>query len=207
MKPSHPDHYFSIGCGRCKLGGTPNCKVHAWSTPLQTLREILLNTNTQEELKWGVPCYTVNGKNLFILSAFKEYISINFFKGSLISDPKNLLTKPGEGTQGGRQLRFTSTEEILKNKTVLLDMVRAAIDIEQKGLKVKPKEISQDDYPEELLISFESNPELSDAFHRLTPGRQRGYLIYFNSAKQSKTKASRIEKSIPKILLGKGQME
>ena len=207
MKPSHPDHYFSVGCGRCKLGGTPNCKVHAWSTPLQTLREILLTTNTQEELKWGVPCYTVNGKNLFILSAFKEYVSINFFKGSLISDPENLLTKPGEDTQGGRQLRFTSTEEILKNKSVILDMVHDAIEIEQKRLKVKPKEISQDDYPEELLTAFESNLELSDAFHRLTPGRQRGYLIYFNSAKQSKTKASRIEKSIPKILLGKGQME
>ena len=207
MRPHNTDEYFLSGCGRCKLGGTPQCKVHRWSEELALMREIILSTSVSEELKWSTPCYTSNGKNLFILAAFKDYMAINFFKGSLLNDPNNLLTKPGEETQGGRQMRFTETSEIKKQQTEIIRMINETIQIEKDGKKVESKTVNEADYPEELLQILNEQPELKRAFDTLTPGRKRGYLIHFGSAKQSKTRTSRIEKCIPKILKGKGYME
>jgi uncharacterized protein YdeI (YjbR/CyaY-like superfamily) len=207
MKPRNTDEYFVSGCGRCKLGGTPQCKVHRWSEELALTREIILSTVVNEELKWSTPCYTSGEKNLFILAAFKDYMAINFFKGSLLSDPQELLTKPGEETQGGRQMRFTNTLDIQRNQLEIIRMINESIQIEKDGKKVESKTINESDYPEELLNILNEQSELKRAFDTLTPGRKRGYLIHFTSAKQSKTRTSRIQKCIPKILKGKGFME
>ncbi|MGB1094468.1 MAG: YdeI/OmpD-associated family protein [Bacteroidia bacterium] len=207
MKPHNTDEYFLSGCGRCKLGGTPQCKVHRWSEELALMREIILSTSVSEELKWSTPCYTSEGKNLFILTAFKEYMAINFFKGSLLNDPNNLLTKPGEETQDGRQMRFTETLAIEKHQTEIIRMINETIQIEKDGKKVESKTVNEADYLEELLQILNEQPELKRAFDTLTPGRKRSYLIHFGSAKQSKTRTSRIEKCTPKILKGKGYME
>lgn len=207
MRPQNTDEYFLSGCGRCKLGGTPQCKVHRWSDELALMREIILSTSVNEELKWSTPCYTSEGKNLFILAAFKDYMAINFFKGSLLNDPNNLLIKPGEETQGGRQIRFKETLAIEQHQTEIIRMINETIQIEKDGKKVESKTVNEADYPEELLHILNEQPELKRAFDTLTPGRKRGYLIHFGSAKQSKTRTSRIEKCIPKILKGKGYME
>ena len=134
-------------------------------------------------------------------------MAINFFKGSLLNDPNNLLTKPVEETQGGRQMRFTETLAIEKHQTEIIRMINETIQIEKDGKKVESKTVNEADYPEELLQILNEKPELKRAFNTLTPGRKRSYLIHFGSAKQSKTRTSRIEKCIPKILKGKGYME
>ncbi|MDF2156349.1 YdeI/OmpD-associated family protein [Algoriphagus sp. CAU 1675] len=201
------DLYFIEGCGRCKLGGTPQCKVHTWEDELQELRSIILETGLNEELKWSVPCYTFQGKNLLLLAAFKEYCALSFFKGSLLKDEKKLLHQPGENSQATRQFRFTQLGEIQEMESILKAYIQEAKELEKAGLKVDFKEKKALVFPDELLQKFEENPVLKRAFEALTPGRQRAYTLYFSAAKQSKTRASRIEKCIPQIFEGKGLNE
>lgn len=197
------DNYLLEGCGRCSLGGTPECKVHQWISELELLRMIVLDCGLTEESKWGVPCYTYRGSNVLIVSAFKDYCSISFFKGSLLSDPKEILEKPGENSQAARLLKFTNTGAIKALEVHIKNYIYEAIEVEQAGLKVNFKKTSEP-IPEELEKRFADDPILKTAFESLTPGRQRGYLLYFSAPKQSKTRASRIEKSIGKILNGEG---
>jgi len=198
------DLYFIDGCGRCALGGTPQCKVNTWKKELKLLRTIILSCGLNEESKWGTPCYTFQNKNILILAAFKEYCSINFFKGSLLSDAKEILTKPGENSQAGRLLRFTNVKDIIKLESIIKTYIHEAIEIEKAGLKVKFKKATEFAIPEEFQTALNKNPALKSAFYKLTPGRQRGYLLHFSAPKQSKTRDARIEKCTKQILSGKG---
>jgi uncharacterized protein YdeI (YjbR/CyaY-like superfamily) len=201
------DKYITDGCGRCSYFGTPKCKVHTWEIELVQLRRIILDSGLTEEYKWSQPCYTFQKKNILIMTAFKEYCALNFFKGALLKDIRGILIKPGENTQSGRQIRFTSVKEIRKLEPVLKAYILEAIEVEKKGLKVELKNSTDYKIPDELQKKFEENPKLKSAFEKLTPGRQRAYILYFTQPKQSKTRESRIEKYIPKILSGKGLLD
>jgi uncharacterized protein YdeI (YjbR/CyaY-like superfamily) len=198
------DAYFAQGCGRCSLFDTPQCRVHLWQEEMQTLRSILLNAGLKEERKWGNPCYTLNGKNIVMLGAFKEYCSLGFFKGSLLHDPKELLVAAGENSQASRQLRYTSVKNIMRDKKNIEALIGEAIKIEREGKKVVFKSVNEFPMPDELKQKFEDDPAFEKAFHALTPGRQRGYLLYFSDPKQSATRISRIEKYEDQILRGEG---
>lgn len=197
------DDYLSEGCGRCSLGGTPQCKVHQWTDELKLLRNIVLDCGLTEELKWGVPCYTFQNNNVAIVSALKGYSAISFFKGALLQDTHGLLDKPGENTQAARLIKFTNTEDILKMESILKAYLYEAIEVEKVGLTVNFKK-NPEPVPEEFQKVLDQQPELKTAFEALTPGRQRGYILYFSAPKQSKTRVSRIEKYSAKILNGEG---
>ncbi len=197
------DNYLLAGCGRCPLGGTADCKVHTWTSELKLLREMVLDCGLTEESKWGAPCYTFKRKNILMVSALKEYCCISFFKGSLLSDDKKLLGKPGPNSQAARLFKFKSTDEINKNKRDIIAYIFESIEIENSGLKVTFKK-NPEPIPEELTAKFEEDHFLKNAFEALTPGRQRGYILYFSQPKQAKTRVSRIEKSVPMILSGIG---
>jgi uncharacterized protein YdeI (YjbR/CyaY-like superfamily) len=197
------DDYFVVGCGRCSLGGTPECKVHTWVNELSLLRKWILECGLTETCKWGVPCYTHNGKNVMMISAFKEYCTLSFFKGALIPNPNGLLTKPGERTQAGRILKITDIEFLKILESEVKAFIQSAIQIEEEGREV-PKTKEPEPYPEELLERMNDDPNFKNAFESLTPGRQRGYLIYFTQAKQAKTRFARIDKCTPMILKGVG---
>lgn len=198
------DLYLRDGCGRCPLGGTPACKVHNWQAELNLLRKIVLDSGLTEELKWKVPCYTFEGHNVAIVSAFNDYASISFFKGALLNDPQGILAKPGENSQAARIIRFTTLKAIRELKPTLKAFIQDAIQVEQSGLKVVFKAKNELVIPEELERKFQSLPALRHAFTALTPGRQRGYVLFFSAAKQSKTRESRIDKCVPQILEGRG---
>ncbi|UZR96101.1 YdeI/OmpD-associated family protein [Chondrinema litorale] len=198
------DSYFAVGCGRCLLGGTPDCKVHNWQEEMEHLRTIILSCALTEEVKWGVPCYTFQSKNVLILSAFKEYCSINFFKGALLKDPKSILQKPGENTQAARLIKFTKVQQVIDLEETIKTYILEAIEIEKAGLTVDFKKKNEIEYPEELQDKLNEDTELKKAFEALTPGRQRGYIIYFSQPTQAKTRVSRIEKCAVKIFEGKG---
>nr|WP_274436510.1 YdeI/OmpD-associated family protein [Alicyclobacillus sp. ALC3] len=188
---------------RCKLGGTPNCKVHNWEEELKILRAILLDCGLTEELKWSLPCYTYQKRNIVMMTAFKDYCSLNFMKGSLLKDTHGILVMPGENTQVGRQIRFTNAQDIAMMEPILKEYILEAIEVEKSGVKptVKKKPVP---IPEELQEKLNDIPALKTAFEALTPGRQRAYILYFSAPKQAKTRESRIEKCIQKILDGKG---
>lgn len=198
------DIYFAAGCGRCPLGNTPDCKVNKWRGELEMLREIILDCGLKEELKWGVPVYTFEKNNILLIGAFKEYCVISFFKGALLKDAGGILIKPGENTQAGRVIRFTAVREIIELEPVLKAYIHEAVEVEKAGLKVEFKKTSEFTIPEEFQNKLDENPALKTAFDALTPGRRRGYLLYFSAPKQSKTRESRVERQMPQILIGKG---
>lgn len=197
------DKYLIDGCMRCPLGATPDCKVNNWPEELEKLRMIVLDCGLTEELKWGVPCYTFQKSNVLIISAFKEYCSLNFFKGALLKDAHRILEKPGENTQAGRLVKFTNIKQIVDLEPVLKEYIYEAVEAEKAGLKVNTKK-NPEPIPEELQNKFAEIPTLKTAFDALTPGRQRAYILHFSAPKQSKTRVSRIEKCMEKILAGKG---
>lgn len=198
------DRYLTEGCGRCPLGGTPACKVHDWQKELAMLRKIVLECGLIEELKWKVPCYTFEGRNVAIVSAFKDHASVSFFKGALLEDSEGILEKPGENSQAARVIRFTSVSAVRELATVLKEYVRKAIQVEQSGLQVDFKAKDELVIPEELERKFDKLPALRTAWDALTPGRQRGYVLYISAAKQAKTREARIEKVTPTIFEGRG---
>lgn len=197
------DHYLSEGCGRCPLGGTADCKVHRWPAELKKLRSILLGSGLTEELKWGVPCYTYQNKNIVILSALRGHCAFSFLKGVLLKDPHQVLEKPGPNSQSDRVIKFTSVQQILAMEEILKTYIAEAIEVEKAGLKVTFKQ-NPEPIPVELQEKFEEDPYFKTSFETLTPGRQRGYILYFSQAIQSGTRVSRIEKCVPKILKGEG---
>lgn len=197
------DNYLLEGCGRCPLGGTPDCKVHQWTSALQLLRRIVLDCGLTEESKWGVPCYTFQQKNVLMVSALKDQCSISFFKGSLLRDQKNLLVKPGPNSQAVRLFKFRHINEIEAIEKDIKTYILESIEVEKAGLKV-PFIKNPEPIPEELDVKLEQDPALKTAFEALTPGRQRGYILYFSQPKQSKTRMARIEKCTPMILTGLG---
>lgn len=198
------DQYLSEGCGRCALGNTPRCKVNAWKDELRTLRRIALESGLDEESKWGVPCYTTGGGNVAIVAAFKEYCAVSFFKGALLADPEGILIAPTENSQADRQIRYTSLSEIEETESVLKAYLAEAAALERSGARVEFKKVSEFAVPEEFQTILDSDPALAKAFESLTPGRRKGYLLHFAGAKQSKTRQTRIEKCVPRIMAGKG---
>lgn len=179
-------------------------KAEKWREAIGKLREIVLGMGLSEELKWGCPCYTYQQSNIVLIHVFKEYCALLFFKGALLYDTHGLLVQQTENVQSARQIRFTSVWEIINQKTILKAYIYEAIEVEKAGLKVVLKETKEYPIPEEFQKKLDEAPALKTAFEALTPGRQRGYLLHFSSAKQPKTRDSRVEKSIPQILDGKG---
>ena len=175
-----------------------------WQEEYEKLRTIILDCGLTEELKWGCPCYTFQKQNIVLIHGFKEYCALLFFKGALLKDPKSILIQQTENVQAARQIRFTNVREILKSKNTLKVYIKEAIELEKAGLKVSLKKTSEFKIPDEFKTKLGEVPGLKKAFGGLTPGRQRGYLLYFSQPKQSKTREARIEKSVPHILKGKG---
>jgi uncharacterized protein YdeI (YjbR/CyaY-like superfamily) len=200
----HADTYFTDGCGRCSKGGTPACKVNTWAAELAALRTLVLEAGLTEECKWGVPCYTFNGGNVVLIHSFKEYCALLFIKGALLKNPKGILIQQTENVQGGRQLRFTDVQDIEALKSTIKAYLQEAIAVEKAGLKVDMKATAEFTVPEEFQAKLDASPALKTAFEALTPGRQRAYLLHFAGAKQSATRAARVEKYMPQILNGKG---
>ena len=204
MKTSTVDQYLIQGCMRCSLGNTPDCKVHTWAQELKLLRDIISETELNEEVKWSQPCYTYNDKNVLIMAAFKNYAFISFFKGSLLEDKAGLLHSPGENSQAARQFRFTSADQVVKLEPMIKAYIHEAIELEKAGKKVPFKKDTHHEIPDELQDKFTDDPAFEQAFLSLTPGRQRGYILHFSGAKQSATRISRIEKQMDRIFEGKG---
>jgi uncharacterized protein YdeI (YjbR/CyaY-like superfamily) len=174
-----------------------------WQQEFRKLRSIALESGLTEELKWRLPCYTLEGGNIAIIQGFKNYCALMFFKGALLADPQGLLVGPGS-SQAGRQFRFTSVREIAEAEPVLKAFIREAIKVEKAGLGVKLKNTGDYTVPAEFQSKMKQIPALKAAFATLTPGRQRAYIHYFSQPKQSKTRESRVEKSVPRILKRKG---
>lgn len=199
------DKYLIDGCMRCKYGATPQCKVNNWKEELIALRQIAQESGLTEELKWGVPVYTLKGKNVITVSALKNYCSIGFFKGVLLTDPYNILSQQGN-LQSNRLVRFTSLDQIIELNEVLKAYIKEAIDIEEKGKKVEFKK-NPEPLPQELQHAFDDDPEFQAAFYALTPGRQRGYIISFSQPKQAQTRQARINKYRQQIINGLGLLD
>ena len=179
-------------------------KNKRWQAELEKLRTIVLDCGLTEDVKWKSPCYMFEDSNIVLIHVFKEYCALLFFKGALLKDPIGILIQQTKNTQAARQIRFTHVDEIDELEPLLKAYIQEAIDVEKAGLEVNFKETSDFDMPEEFQKKLDENPALKTAFEALTPGRQRGYLLYFSTAKQSKTRASRVEKCIPQIFDGKG---
>ncbi len=175
-----------------------------WKEAYAKLRTIALDSGLTEELKWGHPCYTLKGKNVFLMHGFKDYCALLFHKGALLKDDHRILVQQTENVQGPRQIRFTSVKEIMKMSPVLRAYMQEAIVVEEAGLKVPLKKTTEFAMPEEFAAKLKAMPALKKAFHALTPGRQRGYLLHFASATQARTREARIAKHIDRILAGKG---
>ncbi|HOY12918.1 MAG TPA: DUF1801 domain-containing protein [Saprospiraceae bacterium] len=196
------DKYLVDGCMRCKYGGTPQCKVNFWREELETLRQIVLETGLIEEIKWGVPVYTHNEKNILSVAALKDYATIGFFKGVLLTDNHKILKQQGN-MQSDRIIPFTNVKDINEWTDVLKSYIIEAIAIEESGKKVEFKQ-NLEPIPDELLQVFEEDLVYKKAFFALTTGRQRGYIIYFSQPKQSPTRLGRIAKYRQQILDGVG---
>lgn len=179
-------------------------KDKKWQEETKKLRAICLDCGLVEELKWGVPCYTYHKKNIVLIHDFKEYCALLFFKGALLKDPAGILIQQTKNVQAARQIRFTGLTEITKMEKTLKAYIFEAMEVEKAGLKVSLKKVKEFDVPDEFQSKLKKFPALKTAFYSLTPGRQRGYLLYFSSAKQSKTREARIEKYTPQIMSGKG---
>ena len=179
-------------------------RVTTWHEELVQLRALVLECELTEELKWGQPCYTYQGRNVLLIHGFKEYCALLFFNGALMKDPKGILIQQTANVQAGRQIRFTTLQEVVKQKATLKSYVREAIAVEKSGVKLEYKKTEEFSVPEEFQVRLDAMPKLKTAFESLTPGRQRAYILHFSSAKQSKTRESRVEKCMPDILAGKG---
>jgi uncharacterized protein YdeI (YjbR/CyaY-like superfamily) len=183
-------------------------KVHGkekrWNAEFAALRKLCLGSGLNEQLKWGQACYDLDGRNVVLIHGFKEYCALLFMKGALLKDPKRLLVQQTKNVQSPRQLRFTSLAEISKLSATVKAYIADAIAVEKSGAKVQMKDMAQFDVPKEFQERMDDDPELAEAFHALTPGRQKGYLLHFAGAKQSATRSARVEKHAPRILKGLG---
>ncbi|MDO8998493.1 MAG: YdeI/OmpD-associated family protein [Bacteroidota bacterium] len=179
-------------------------KAKKWQEEYRELRTIVIDCGLKEELKWGCPCYTNNNNNIVLIHGFKDYCALLFMQGALLKDAKGILIQQTKNVQAARQIRFTNLHEIIKLKTTIKAYIKEAIKIDNAGLKIELKKTKEFTMPEEFKQALIKTPKLKSAFETLTPGRQRGYLLYFSSAKQSKTREARIKKHLKQILNGKG---
>ena len=197
------DSFLADGCGRCDRFQTPECKVHTWTAGLVALRDLLRSTDLTEEMKWGSPCYTLNGKNVVMITAFNDSFALSFHKGVLLTDPDGVLERPGPNSHAGRLLRFTSTDEVGPRRELAARFVQQAIELERSGAEV-PARTKTEAMPPELRELLDTDGQVQAAFEALTPGRQRSYVLHVSGAKQSTTRSARAARCVPKILSGKG---
>jgi len=179
-------------------------RAKKWKPEMTLLREICQDCGLTEEFKWMHPCYTYQGKNIVLIHGFKEYCALLFHKGVLLKDTDKILVQQTRNVQSARQIRFTDLQEIIDLKPTIKAYIFEAVEVEKAGLEVPMKKTSEFKMPDEFKAALDNDPDLKTAFQSLTPGRQRRYLLYFSQAKQSATRANRVEKNIPKILQGKG---
>ena len=179
-------------------------KAEQWKEESRKLREIILDCGLDEELKWGKPCYAFEGSNIVLIHGFKNYCAVLFMKGALLKDSKGILVQQTENVQAARQIRFMNLKDVTEREAAIRAYVKEAIEVEKAGLEVPLKKTSEFKMPEEFQKKLGKNAALKKAFEALTPGRQRGYLLYFSAAKQSATRDARVEKCTPLILKGKG---
>ncbi len=200
------DDYFSKGCGRCERFATPDCSTRKWSSGLAALRRICRESGLVETVKWGHPCYMHGGRNIVIVGALRGDFRLSFFNAALMKDASGVLERQGQNTQHPDMIRFTEDTQVAKLEPVIVSYLREAMSYAEAGIK-PPKAQREIELPNELVEALECDPELADAFHALTPGRQRSYAINLNSAKKSETRIARIAKFRDKILAGKGALE
>ncbi len=179
-------------------------KEKRWSAEFAALRQLCLASGLNEELKWGQACYDLDGGKVVLIHGFKDYCALLFMKGALLKDPKSILIQQTKNVQSARQIRFTSRADISKQKSAVAAYIEEAIAVEKSGAKVQKKAVADYEMPAEFLTRLDDDPELAEAFRALTPGRQKGYLLHFAGAKQSATRAARVEKHAPRILRGLG---
>jgi uncharacterized protein YdeI (YjbR/CyaY-like superfamily) len=201
------DVFLADGCGRCSKFGTDDCSVRRFQPEIQLLRQIALEVFSEESVKWGSPCYSYQNKNVVILHSFKDNCGFSFFKGSLLSDPENILIQQTENMHASRLLRYTKLDQIVAQQDLIRAYLFEALEIEKAGLKVAPKPTQELIFPEELQEAFSNDPSFEAAFLTLTPGRQKNYVRHFAEAKQAATKIARIEKYKPFIFKGIGMDE
>jgi len=175
-----------------------------WGEEFEKLRMVCVDCGLTEELKWGKPCYTYQQSNIVLIHGFKDYCALLFFKGALLKDPKGILVQQTENVQAARQIRFTNLREIVQMEPTLKAYIKEAIEVNKAGLEVSYKSTSEFTIAEEFQNRLDESPALKKAFDALTPGRQRGYILYFSSAKQPTTREARVEKCVRQILEGKG---
>ena len=200
------EDFFTLGCGRCDRFGTPECSTRRWIVGLNGLRRICLDMGLSEHVKWGHPCYMHAGRNIVLIGALRGDFRLGFFNSALMKDPDGVMEKQGPNTQNPDSIQFTDVGQVAEREAILRAYIAEAMGYAEAGiLPVKvPQEI---ELPDELVEAMDADPELAEAFHALTPGRQRSYVIVLGQAKASATKVARIEKLRPKILAGKGASE
>jgi uncharacterized protein YdeI (YjbR/CyaY-like superfamily) len=201
--PTNVDAYLRDGCGRCEHFKTPACKVHRWKAVLEALRTLALAHGLVEEVKWGSPCYTLGGKNVVMVAAFKEYCVLQFFKGAALTGDEGALVSPGPSSRFARYLPFRSIDELRAQQPLAERLVEQAIALERAGMKVVPT-APREPVPVELERRLAADPALRRAFEALTPGRQRSHILHISGAKQSETRARRVDRCAPAILAGRG---
>jgi len=201
------EDYYIKGCGRCDRFETPECSSLKWSLGQVEIRRICLDMGLKEEVKWGHPCYTHNGRNIAIMGALINEFRLNFFNAALMKDPEGVLEKQGEFTRHADSLKFTDRQQVLDLEPVVRAYLKEAIGYADAGIKPPKDQPLEMEMPEELIESLEADPELFEAFYKLTPGRQRSYLFNLNAAKKPETRYARIEKFRDQIIDGKGAME
>lgn len=200
------EDYFSQGCGRCPRFATPECSTRKWSTGLKALRKICRDMGLAETVKWGHPCYMHADRNIAIIGAVRSDFRLNFMNAALMQDPEGVLEKPGPNARHPDMIRFTDNAQVTKLKPTIVAYLKEAMGYAEAGIK-PAKEKREINLPDELIDAMESDPELAEAFHKLTPGRQNSYVINLASAKTVATRISRIAKFRDKILAGKGATE
>lgn len=206
MMITHIEDYFSKGCGRCERFDTPDCSTKRWHDGLTELRRICLEVGLVETVKWGHPCYMYGGRNIAIIGANRGDFRLSFFEASLMKDPDGILQKQGPNTQHSDMIRFTEVGQVIKLAPIIEAYLKEAMGYAEAGIKA-PKAQHDLELPEELIDALDSDPELAEAFHSLTPGRQKSYVINLSSAKKAETRVARIAKFRDKILAGLGAME
>jgi uncharacterized protein YdeI (YjbR/CyaY-like superfamily) len=200
------EDYFDKGCGRCKRFATADCSTRQWLTGLIELRDLCLGAGLTETLKWAHPCYMHSGRNIAIIGALRNDFRLSFFNPSLLKDPESILEKQGPNTQHADMIRFKSNNDVRKHSRVISAYLQEAATYAQQGI-LPEKTTTELELPEELVDALQADSELSDAFHSLTPGRQRSYVINLTSAKKPATRITRIEKFRSRIIEGKGANE
>lgn len=203
---THIEDYFTKGCGRCERFGTPDCSTRLWIDGLHGLRRICRDVGLEEHLKWAHPCYVHAGRNIAIVGAFRGDFRLSFFDAALLKDPHGVLEKQGPNTRHPDAIRFTDSAKVEELEPVIRSYLEEAMGYAEAGIR-PPKEDAELELPDELVEALDADPELAEAFHGLTPGRQKSYVIHLASAKKSETRVRRIEKARDKILAGKGAME